>query len=95
MRKFLLTVAVVALTGSASYAGPFGLFGRCHCSQSACQPKCGPVEKVVRQVVEARPVATCVGNACHAVGNVIESRPVVTTVRGLVGGCPNGQCPNR
>ena len=100
MKRFLLSVAVVALTVSGACAGPFGLFGRgkCHCSQSQCQPteaKATPVRDVVQWVEEKRPVATCVGGVCHAVGNAIESKPVITFVKGGVSACQNGQCPNR
>lgn len=87
MRKFLLTVAVLALTGSASYAGPFGLFGGCSCGSGHV----GPVRKLIQHVKQHRPIATATANTCHAVGNVIEYRPIVSAIRGT--SCPNGQCP--
>lgn len=99
MIRSLLTAAVVGATAYVAEAGPLGLFGhrRCRC-ECECQPteaKATPVRDVVQWVEEKRPVATCVGGVCHAVGDLIESKPVITFVKGGVSACANGQCPKR
>lgn len=94
MKRFLLTVAVLALTVCTAQAGPLGLFGGCGCKSGTSAQRTGPVRKIVQHLRDKRPAATAVANTFHAAVTLVESRPVATAVRSAFGSsCPGGVCP--